>query len=133
MKDQFYPRQLQLCIGANEEEMREFAKNVGLDAQANVRFLIDEIKAYCTERCELPYYRPRIRYCRLAYPNARYGFYILCNYDLWRFNLPDFDRSVFLLEKIWQDAGIEKKTMWHISALNSRPDSAREVGPYCCV
>lgn len=127
IKDHFYPYQLELGIGVNEQEMRAFAKAVKLNYRKSEDYLVHTIKAYCTKHCEMPECRSTIKYCRLAYPEARYGFCILCSYDLSIFNLDEFDRPVFLLEKLWQDAGLDKKVMWHISATNSRAKYTEEV------
>lgn len=127
VKDRYCPHQVELGVGVNEEEMRLFAKYIGADDKGSIGSVINEVKAYCTKHCHMPRYIPRIKYRMLADPDTRYGFCILSNYDLGDVNPDDFDRAFYLLQTMWQTAGIQRKTLWHLSATNARAEDARKA------
>lgn len=127
MKEHYFPHQLELAVGVNEKEIREFAKYIGADSNGTVTSLIHAIRRHCTKNCAMPRHVPTIEYRLLADPDARYGFSIMCSYDIADLKPKDFNKAFYDLQKLWQDAGINKKTMWHLSAINSRCNEAKRV------
>lgn len=127
-KTRHFPHLLELGIGVNEAEMRQFAKFIGADHQASETEIINAVKLYCTKHSQMPPRAPNISYRLLAYyPEAHHGFCIINSYDLASFNPDDFHPAFLRMQEMWQKAGINKKTMWHLSAFNSRPREERKV------